>query len=145
MSTRMGVAVAGRVSKNPQGTRRMPKAIMLPAEGRKGRPPAWPLEDGPSPEELDVWRILWKTPQSTRWDLSWTRDIALYARWRVQLERKFTGTLEFAVRQLGDRLGMNPLAMARLRWVIADPETVKPRPARSRAAAATNTRLRAVE
>jgi hypothetical protein len=139
----------------------------LPAEGRKGAPPAWPLQPNlrltsalrsavgrkgkleakaerePTPElerqieiiedgiamlqaqieasvlaELSIWFKLWRTPQAVMWErLEWTHDVALYARWQALGEG---GELNAAkeARQLGDRLGLTPLALLRLRWEI---------------------------
>jgi len=145
-----------------------PATTRLPAEGRKGAPPPWPLQPNlrltsmlrsaiarkgkleakaemePTPEierqieiledriallqdqikatvlaELRIWFELWRTPQAVMWErLDWTRDVALYTRWQALGEG---GELDAAkeARQLGDRLGLTPLALLRLRWEIA--------------------------
>jgi hypothetical protein len=70
--------------------------------------------------ETRVWRELWKTPQATAWEtLGWTRDVASYVRHKVLGD---LGDLESAkeARQWSDRLGLNPLALLRLRWEITD-------------------------
>ncbi|MBK3572598.1 hypothetical protein JHN63_01915 [Streptomyces sp. MBT65] len=75
--------------------------------------------------EGELWRDLWKTPQAVMWQqLSWTREVAQYVRWKSRAE---TGDLDAAkeARQLGDRLGLTPLAMLRLRWTIADADEGK--------------------
>jgi hypothetical protein len=139
----------------------------LPAEGRRGAPPPWPLQPNlrlasmlrsaigrkgkleakaemePTAEierqieiiedriallqdqikatvlaELRIWFELWRTPQAVMWErLDWTRDVALYTRWQALGEG---GELDAAkeARQLGDRLGLTPLALLRLRWEI---------------------------
>ncbi|WP_437075203.1 hypothetical protein [Streptomyces sp. enrichment culture] len=59
--------------------------------------------------------------------------MAQYVRWKSRAE---AGDLDAAkeARQLGDRLGLTPLAMLRLRWKIAEPDDVKAAPkARRRA------------
>ncbi|MFC6885302.1 MULTISPECIES: hypothetical protein [Actinomadura] len=71
--------------------------------------------------EAAVWRQLWKTPQAVAWErLGWTRDVAQYVRHKVLAE---LGELDAAkeARQWSDRLGLNPLAMLRLRWEVTDP------------------------
>ena len=147
-------------------------AMRLPAAGRPGRPPRWPLlpdiglraklavveakveglefdlqmadpdRRGPIERQLDahrerlevlrfqvaeqekreraLWRELWKTPQASAWDAhGWTRDVAQYCRHKVLAE---LGSLDDAkeARQWSDRLGLNDLALLRLRWVIED-------------------------
>ena len=176
----------------PEGARRRRNSTVamtsLPPEGRKGRPPRWPLPDDVvltarrdsalrKADELELallepdlkgrakaaaerkadaareaaliltkqleaqqkiegelWRDLWKTPQAVMWQqLSWTREVAQYVRWKSRAE---TGDLDAAkeARQLGDRLGLTPLAMLRLRWTIADADEGKAAP-RKRSAA----------
>lgn len=144
----------------------------LPADGRQGRAPAWPLPDdvlmvarlkaakaalkdlrvvADDPEltprqrskvdqqlakvrtqvemldatikaqrkhERTLWTDLWHTPQAVMWErLQWTREVAQYVRWKVRAE---LGDIDASkeARQLGDRLGLNPLALLRLRWEI---------------------------
>lgn len=115
--------------------------ISLPAEGRKGNPPAWPLskwrdqEKAKDPEyrneagarmvddrELSIWRQIWKTPQAAQWDrLGWKHDVALYVRMLVSAE---TGDMRAAseARQWSDRLGLTQMAMLRNRWRIVEDE-----------------------
>lgn len=170
----------------------------LPAEGRKGKPPAWPLpsdvkrqallermgeqiEDllvaaqGTDREaaaarrrlptlqeradllsaeleasvelELQLWSTLWNTPQAVAWErLRWTREVAVYVRWTVAAE---LGDLDAAkeARQWSDRLGLNPLALMRLRWEIAEDEVAEQRTTRRTTAARSGARrgLKAVD
>lgn len=68
--------------------------------------------------EAELWDQLWATPQATMWDANgWLREVALYVRLILQAE---TGDLKAAAeaRQWSDRLGLNQLAMLRLRWEI---------------------------
>jgi hypothetical protein len=68
--------------------------------------------------ELELWAELWATPQAEMWErLAWTREVAQYVRWKVKGEM---GDLEAAkeARMWSDRLGLNPLAMLRLRFEI---------------------------
>lgn len=83
--------------------------------------------------EREIWKALWKTPQSTQWEKrGWYREVALYARHQAKAEG---GSLDDAkeARQREDRLGLNDLAMLRLRWEIAAPaEQQKATPPRGR-------------
>ena len=97
-----------------------PEWRSLPAQGRSGDPPAFPLGD-PSVEALALWLDLWRTPQATAWEaLSWTRVVARYTLLVLDAEKPdATGALLAEVRQLEDRLGLSPMAMKRLQWEIA--------------------------
>jgi hypothetical protein len=82
--------------------------------------------------ERELWRDLWRTPQADIWEkLAWSREVAQYARWKVRGE---LGDLDAAkeARQWSDRLGLNPLAMLRLRWEIERTEDAENRGARRR-------------
>lgn len=160
---------------NPNRRRRNATVAMtkLPAEGRQGDPPPWPLPADVSlqakldqlndqidevaaaaegtdraakiahrrllslqlradvltaeievgqQQEKELWAQLWATPQAVAWErLRWTRDVAQYARWKIRAE---LGDLDASKesRLLSDRLGLNPLALLRLRWEIAADE-----------------------
>lgn len=162
--------MAGRLPKDPdQRVRRnkVPGLIQLPAKGREGATPEWPLgpdlhtqarlqvaegklaaledkraDGGPVSEaqlvraeekvatlrlvlagqaerELALWEKLWRTPQAVEWQaLGWLDEVALYTRWMVLAA---SGDLDAGkeARQYADRLGLTPLAMARLRWTVA--------------------------
>ena len=99
--------------------------LMLPAEGRKGAAPRWPLaahDDSEwSKRERSIWLELWKTPQAIEWErLGWVRIVARYARTLVGAEGLNKDCMSEA-RQLEDRLGLTPRAMRMLLWqVVAD-------------------------
>lgn len=166
--------MSGPAPKDPdQRVRRnkVPGLIQLPAKGRAGVTPEWPLgpdlhtqaklqvaeerlaglEDkradgvpvseaqliraeekvatlrlvlaGQAERELELWEKLWRTPQAVEWQaLGWLEEAALYTRWMVLAA---SGDLDAGkeARQYADRLGLTPLAMARLRWTIAFDET----------------------
>lgn len=68
--------------------------------------------------EVGLWELLWGTPQAVMWDEAHAhREVAQYVRWKVRAEQ---GDLKAAVeaRQWSDRLGLNPLALLRLRVEI---------------------------
>ena len=95
----------------------------LPAEGRKGEPPAWPLGlflEG----EHDAWQELWATPQAVAWErLGWTRVVARYCRIMLEAEMPFAkSTVRAEARQLEDKLGLTPKAMRILLWEIVEDE-----------------------
>lgn len=95
-------------------------ATRLPAAGRSGDPPPWPLTGRPLKSEMHLWAELWRTPQSVAWEqLGWERTVARYARQLVKAERRDAPVTTLAeVRQLEDRLGLSPMSMLRLRWEI---------------------------
>lgn len=65
--------------------------------------------------EQRLWADVWATPQSALWHPSAAGDIALFVRLRIRAEQcDWTAAIES--RQWSDRLGLNPLALQRLRW-----------------------------
>ena len=93
----------------------------LPAEGRRGRAPAWPIGK-PTRVETELWKKLWATPQAVAWaDLGWTRIVGRYARLVLLCEGPdATAALLGEIRQLEDRLGLTPMSMRRLQWEIGE-------------------------
>jgi hypothetical protein len=78
-------------------------------------------------QERKLWADLWKTPQAAMWEkLAWDREVAQYVRFQIRAE---SGSLDAAkeARQWSDRLGLNPLAMLRLRWEIERTEDAEER------------------
>lgn len=168
----------------------------LPAEGRKGDPPPWPLPPDVSAQakldrlneqideasleaqgsdraaknaqrrllslreraeilaaeievageqEVILWRELWATPQAVAWErLRWTRDVAQYVRWKIRAE---LGDLDASKesRLLSDRLGLNPLALLRLRWEISGDEVADYRAERTQATKSQSARRRGLK
>jgi hypothetical protein len=134
---------------NPNRRRRntQPATLKLPAGGRQGETPAWPLPKAKSAvrgrRELEVWADLWRTPQAFAWERQeWTRTVARYVRFLIACE---AGEVQLAaeVRQMEDRLGLNPLAMLRLRWQVEEPAEVTE--LRLAASGDAGRRLRAVD
>lgn len=100
--------------------------VKLPAEGRSGEPPTWPLTGRPP----TIWAGLWATPQAAAWEkLGWTRIVARYTRILLWCEnpKTMTTALLAEARQLEDRLGLTPMSMLRLRWEIATDELAEKR------------------
>lgn len=100
--------------------------VVLPAEGRTGEIPAWPLLMV-SPTEMDLWRELWRTPQAVMWErFGWTRVVARYTRYVIAAEALDKDAMSEA-RQLEDRLGLSPKAMRLLLWTVATDEVAEKR------------------
>lgn len=108
----------------------------LPAEGRKGETPEWPLSSSAAYDE-DLWAELWSTPQAVAWERLGAGTIRVVARYVVLLAEADVGEPKAAmeVRQLEDRLGLSPMAMLRLRWEIAQDEVAEAREKRATPAA----------
>lgn len=108
---------------NPNARRRnaRPDWRRLPASGRKGEPPEFPLPR-PSKGVLAIWADLWTTPQAVAWEqLGWNRVVARYAKLLLGAEKSnATAALLGEVRQMEDRLGLSPMAMKRLQWETYD-------------------------
>lgn len=105
--------------RNARRTNARPDWRTLPASGREGMAPEWPI-GSPSAADADLWLQLWRTPQADAWfDLGWTRVVARYARLVIECETgDATAALLAEVRQMEDRLGLSPMAMKRLQWEI---------------------------
>ena len=117
--------------------------LLLPAGGRKGKTPRWPLPGHEDLFELNAWHQLWATPQAVAWErLGWTRTVARYCRVMVAAEQDGASAalLSQAV-ALEDRLGLTPRAMRMLLWQIAPDEVAEKRDGR---AADVRERIRAV-
>jgi hypothetical protein len=92
----------------------------LPAEGRPGEAPEWPL-DGQTDREMALWRRLWRMPQALMWQrYAQELEVALYVRQLVRCEKPrspiILGTL---VRQTADSLGLTTPGLRANRWRIA--------------------------
>lgn len=81
--------------------------------------------DGGEAAELSLWADLWASPQAAIWAESpaTVREVALYVRWMIRAE---AGDLRASAeaRQLSDRLGINPLALLKLRAEIENVDEV---------------------
>lgn len=103
---------------------------ILPASGRPGPPPKWPLpapmvpsKDGPEvleeiqARELEVWAGLWSLPQAIEWErLHQEHLVGLYVRRLVEAEVVASSvSLSTLVRQLADELSLTTGGMLRNR------------------------------
>lgn len=94
----------------------------LPAEGRPGEPPEWPLTE-PSGREGDLWAELWASPQALMWDeLGQALEVALAVRTLAEAEQADARIdIKKMVRPYLDSLGLTVQGMLRNRWKIAPP------------------------
>ena len=97
--------------------------ITLPREGRKGTSPKWP--DGYQVNEIamKLWHKLWHTPQAAAWERDGEGFHYLVARycWLTSVVTDDYRVLA-ELRQIEDRIGLNPPSMLRNRWVMANDE-----------------------
>lgn len=93
--------------------------VTLPAAGRSGDLPSWPLGKQ-SERETHFWGLLWCKPQAVEWErLDMAIEVALYVRRLCEAEWPgapvAVGTL---VKQLGEQLGLTIPGMRMHRWKI---------------------------
>lgn len=126
---------------DPQRGSRGRGVLVLPAGGRKGDAPDWPLAQAAEYPEWKLWRELWSTPQAVEWERQgWTRVVARYVRYCLAAEALEKDAMSEA-RQLEDRLGLTPKAMRLLLWTISTDEVAEKR---ETTAADARQRIRAV-
>lgn len=103
--------------------------IQLPAGGRKGPPPKWPLAGRPTPAEREAWDYLWTLPQAVMWERQgMQRMIARYTRVLIEAEQPLaTAALLAVVTAMEDRIGMSPKGLRLLMWEIAEDEVAQKR------------------
>lgn len=96
----------------------------LPAAGRQGECPKWPLSRQTKVEKA-IWTRLWVLPQAVAWDeLGWFDEVARYCMLLGRVDARKAKAIELIeARQLADRLGLSPMALLRLRWEIVDMPT----------------------
>lgn len=96
--------------------------LELPREGYQGPVPAWPVLAPPTDSIAATWRALWRRPQAAAWaDMGFENAVARLAVLTVaSMDPDAPSAVLTEVRQMEDRLGLNPAAMQRLRWKLAD-------------------------
>lgn len=109
---------------------------MLPAAGREGAAPVWPL-DGESDRELVLWVAEWRRPQAVMWERNRQElEVALYVRSLVVAEKLEASTnSRTLVKQQQEALGISLPGLFRNRWrieVVAERSAASSGPARSR-------------
>ena len=134
---------------NPARSNPRVGVVVLPASGRVGDPPPWPIGE-PDCAEAGLWADLWRTPQACAWErFGWTRLVARYCLVVLAAEGgRSDGAMDAGAlaeaRQLEDRLGLSPKAMRLLLWVVSDDVVGERRDAKA-ATPARSRRLRAVD
>lgn len=110
--------------------------LRLPAEGRRGDAPDWPLMVAPTEAEQQAWSELWSTPQAVAWERQgWTRTVARYCRVLIESEKRDAAAKALQeARQLEDRLGLTPKAMRNLMWEVVSDEVGEQRQSSSNGA-----------
>jgi hypothetical protein len=93
----------------------------LPADGFKGRIPAFPLP-GATKRERELWKKLWRTPVAAAWaeeQWRWVEPVADYCRIKARAEEAdATSAWWTQVARAEDRIGLSPDGMARLKWRV---------------------------
>lgn len=99
--------------------------VTLPAEGRAGDPPDWPLSD-PSGRELDLWRSEWTRPQAVMWETQGQAlEVAVFVRTLVAAEsRQATAAERTLVLRQMEALGISIPGLARNKWRIGASDAV---------------------
>ena len=98
---------------------------MLPATGRAGRAPKWPLSKQTA-RERSLWAVEWRRPQAVMWERQGQEaEVALYVRSLVAAEQVDASVaVRTLVRQQMEALGISMQGMLRNRWRIADVDLV---------------------
>jgi hypothetical protein len=107
----------------------------LPASGREGDPPSWPLSRAVK-RERDLWAAEWRRPQAVEWERNGQEvEVALYVRSLVAAEHPdaIVGARTL-VKQQQEALGLSLPGLARNHWRIGDvaPAATAEAPARAR-------------
>lgn len=100
---------------------------VLPAEGRLGATPDWPLSEQ-SVREAELWTDLWTKPQAIMWArFGQELEVALYVRRFTEAELMDSRVnLSTLVRQMADSLGLTTPGMRANRWRITAEGPVVP-------------------
>jgi hypothetical protein len=117
--------------------------VKLPAAGRAGDPPVWPLPEQ-SAREVELWAAEWRRPQALMWERQGQLvEVALYVRRVCEAEVPGSpiaaGTL---VRQMQEALGISVPGLQRNRWLIATDEVAPRRESGRKPSARSSSRSR---
>lgn len=97
--------------------------VELPPDGYDGPVPEWPLEDKLDKYQRKLWNEAWRTPQAFMWaQRGLDRVVARYVMCSALAERETTAAILAEVRQIEDRLGLSPMALRKLQWIINKPQ-----------------------
>ncbi len=91
----------------------------LPAEGRQGETPAWPLTRMSSREGV-LWAELWTRPQAVRWELDRIQlEVAMYVRVLARAERPKAPASDVKEEKArANALGLTRDGLAKNHWII---------------------------
>ena len=119
--------------------------VNLPASGRQGDPPPWPLREQ-SEREAELWAGEWRRPQAIMWEINGQElEVALYVRRLAEAELPDAKvTLATLVRQLQEALGVSLPGLSRNRWRIVDESRDAGRSAARRSSASARDRFKVV-
>ena len=94
---------------------------MLPAAGRDGDPPRWPLSRQRRLER-ELWASEWRRPQALMWErLGLALEVALYVRQVYRAETaQATAADRTLVLRMRESLGLSTSGLQRNRWRIVD-------------------------
>jgi len=123
-----------------------PEWVHLPAEGRQGPSPKFPLADISRRERI-LWAREWQRPQAIEWErLGMVEQVALYVRALATAEQPDASAPERSlVVRLMDVLGISVAGLRAARWIIGGSEKVsRPQIAHAKASASAKDRLRLV-
>jgi len=121
--------------------------IDLPAEGRPGDPPAWPLADTPTELEWDVWAQFWRKPQA----LIWERDqifepVAMFVRQYIEgMERKASAENRKTVRMMFADLYLTSDSLKKSGYRIAVDEVEEKRAEKAAPRKSARSRMKVVD
>src|SRR4051794_27783932 len=92
---------------------------MLPAAGREGAMPKWPLSKATA-REVTLWKREWRRPQAVMWERNGQElEVALYVRSLAAAEKLDASVAaRTLVRQQQESLGLSLPGLARNRWRI---------------------------
>lgn len=100
----------------------------LPAVGRQGDPPPWPLTR-PTKRELAIWEQEWHRPQAVMWEANGLEiQVALYIRTLREAESFGTkAATRTELRRQMDDLGLTTYGLAKNGWAIATEAAAAPK------------------
>lgn len=118
--------------------------VELPASGRPGEVPEWPMSS-PSGRELELWSAHWCKPQATMWEQSGLEfEVALYVRNLAMAEVPGSpANRSTLVKQLMEDLGLTEAGLARNRWRIVD-DSKRSKSSRPRSRSSARDKLKVV-
>lgn len=95
---------------------------VLPAGGREGDAPAWPLTESTKREDA-LWVAEWRRPQAIVWEENGQQvEVAMYVRALTEAEQVGASVASRTLlKQLQEALGVSLPGMLRLHWKIDTP------------------------